>query len=637
MTLICKLNYLMLYFLLNLRRRTDGRHLLATTATDSTMTEVRRLQSSGDATSSNDNFGLFATTAYDEGDVILTESPLVVLSPLVASSSTHQTSASASAASSADENVRSQFDASAFAATDSECKSKKSNAVSVKDDSSPASILGDLVLSPNVLEKLISSSSPHSLEARTKKLRGMILAVATYAAYPPNNDVSAKSEGDDAGTTKEKLFELYHPSLHAENKQDEEVNALELAKLAVLSCKELSASGSALRNLLINKGDESGEDELTKLALIYSCNAFEGGRIYHRLSRANHSCNPNAVVVEGDTADVSVVKAACSIKEGDEITISYLGKFLFGGYAVRQRKLRVEKHFVCRCERCSSSGDLASRIPCPLCHPRTGRYLDEDIMFDEGDDDNDGTTLKIAYAIPENGMTAEERNLHCPTCKGIATAATDASIKKKKEGMSIRYMVAAEDKTYDRFESNHFGAKDGVELTDQDIDMPLLQMAMSTCGSKHWITHFLTLSLMEESLASFQSTLMSLGQTSEEEVDAETMEDLLVDIAECADGLEKAYEYAQSLKLNLDPAHWLFDYTVGLARTCVALGDAKSMKYGSDWVTRVESYATKFEGDNIQKVVKAVRDAWKRGNNKDAPSVEEKEDDSENIKRRKVG
>lgn len=42
--------------------------------------------------------------------------------------------------------------------------------------------------------------------------------------------------------------------------------------------------------------------------------------------------------------------------------------------------LREEKHFACECERCTDNarvGDLAS-----LCHPRTGWYLNEDVMFE---------------------------------------------------------------------------------------------------------------------------------------------------------------------------------------------------------------------------------------------------------------
>ena len=104
---------------------------------------------------------------------------------------------------------------------------------------------------------------------------------------------------------------------------------------------------------------------------------------------------------------------------------------------------------------------------------------------------------------------------------------------------------------------------------------------------------------------------MSLGENPEE--DAEMMEELLTDIAEVADGLQRAYAFASSLELNQDPAHWLFDYTLGLARTLVGLGDEKSQRYGAEWIKRVVNHVEKFEGDGINMVVRTIQDAWKRG------------------------
>jgi hypothetical protein len=52
---------------------------------------------------------------------------------------------------------------------------------------------------------------------------------------------------------------------------------------------------------------------------------------------------------------------------------------------------------------------------------------------------------------------------------------------------------------------------DNTEETEQDIDCQYLQMAMSVCGSWHLATHFLNLSLIKDSLASFYSTLLAFG------------------------------------------------------------------------------------------------------------------------------
>ncbi len=90
---------------------------------------------------------------------------------------------------------------------------------------------------------------------------------------------------------------------------------------------------------------------------------------------------------------------------------------------------------------------------------------------------------------------------------------------------------------------------------------------------------------------------------------------MLVEIAKAADGIEQAFAFASSLGLRLDPAHWLFDYVVGLARALVGLGDVKSQKYASRWIGRVKNYAEKFENDGMKRVVVALRDAWKRETN----------------------
>ena len=580
------------------------------------------------ANGQSQQFGLFATSDYQAGDVILEESPIAVFSHLLeASLSSSNQKPDVGSVSSVRDGIRSQFTKASFAA---ETKSEKGDeSDKQKEKISP---LINLIIPKHVIDKM-KSSSDQSIEARTKKLRGMILAAATYATYPLSDE-----------ETKQKLLELYHPSL--ETVDNEEVKAIELAKLAIECCKELAAPDTSLYKLLHNtNGKEDPESEIVKILLIYSCNAFEGGRIYHKLSRANHSCNPNAVVVEGETADVSILKAACPISKGSEITISYLGKELYAGYPVRQRKLRIEKHFECKCTRCTGNNgkdilsnkattalslDLASRIPCPICHPRSSRYLDEDLMFDEEDDD-----LQVCYALAENGMTVEERSLHCTSCGGVTSVTTEGSVRKKKEGMTIKYMIMAEDKVYDQIETNKFSEGEMGTSDEQEVDRSLLQVATATCGAKHWTTQILNLDIIEETLASLQATLMSMDAENDEKM----MEEVFTDIAECADGIEKAFTYAKSLKLNLDPAHWLFDYVLGLSRILVGLGDEKSQKYGADWITRVEDYADKYESEGMKKVVDAIKNAWKR--NKEIGGSESRANDEEGdgqveTKRRKL-
>ncbi|KAL9185098.1 hypothetical protein ACHAXT_002875 [Thalassiosira profunda] len=559
------------------------------------MTEVRALPGGG--------AGLFATVVYAEGDEIFAESPLAVLSAAAPSSS---------------DDVPAQFNPSSLnAAPSTEAASGKTTGGSSSNASPSSILLNDLVLPKDIMGQLSTVFSGYDLQYRTSKLRGMLVALASYSANPPSEEA------------KRKLFELYHPSLDGDN-NDAEKDALGLANLALQCGKKMAAADSALKSLL-----KKNKEEALKLLLVYSCNSFEGGRIYHQLSRANHSCNPNAVVVEGrGSKDVSVLKAACDIAAGEEICISYLGRYLYAGYPVRQKVLRANKHFVCRCERCGGdsgndgSGDLASHIPCPACHPRSGRYLEEDVMFAS---DEDG--VKVCYAVPTNGLKAEERSLRCGSCN---TTTTYDSLETK-EGQAIKYMCMAEEKVFDRLQSCSDGGdeKGASEEAETEVDQQFLQMATGICGAQHWTTHFLTLSLIEESLASFHATLMTMGQ--DQDKDAEAMEELFVEIAEAADGIEKAYAFASSLKMNLDPAHWLFDYTVGLARTLVGLGDVKSQKYGATWIEKVESYAEKFEGDGMRKVVIALRDAWKRGESEEPEGKSDVQEwQQDNNKRQKI-
>jgi hypothetical protein len=652
------------------------------------MAEVRELFSNavlsdGAPVHHYNQYGLFATKAYSEGDVIFTESPLVVLS----------STSSASFSAADNKSLRLQFTPSSF-------RTPTGTAKDDNDSISTSSIINELVLPSSGKEdggNNINTTSPRM----ETNIRGMVLALASYAI------IQSQISHEDMS----KLLGLYHPSLVAtpatnssngdssNNNQCTELNidAMKQAKLAIQYARIMAVTGSKLESLLLSQTQQhknvSGVDNnndyvdndcetLIKILLIYSCNAFEGGRLYHTLSRCNHSCNPNAVVVEGSgdgassneekganmkcsNNDVSILKAACDIAPGEEITISYLGKYLFASYPIRQRLLQANKHFVCCCDRCAGGGDLASRVPCPICHPRTGRYLEEDVMFDDDDEaggsnDDDNNGLRVNYAIPSNGITAEERSLYCPGCKKTSTIDGGGSMRKKKEGLSIKYMCMAEDKVFDRLNNGNYNSKqvtngiirvadvgggDDTE-TQQEIDQQFLQLSTSVCGAKHWSNHFMNLSLIEDSLATFHSTLLTLGQQQELDSNKDAdIEELFVEIAEVADGIKRAYKFASSLNLKLDPSHWLFDYTVGLARTLVGLGDVKSQKYASNWITKVEKYANQFENDRMIKVVIALRDAWTRNESnihddkESCPNeqCESEEINNEDAKRRKIG
>jgi hypothetical protein len=171
-------------------------------------------------------------------------------------------------------------------------------------------------------------------------------------------------------------------------------------------------------------------------------------------------------------------------------------------------------------------------------------------------------------------------------------------------------------------------------------------MATSTCGSWLWVTHFLNLSLIKDSLASFPSMILALrGQDpADGNRAAVTLEGLYLEIAEAPNGIEQAFKFALSLELRLDPAHWLFDYAIGLARVLMRLGDVKLTKYWSGWIEKAEKYAKRFENDGMRKVIVALRDAWK-GEAKDPDDIKisgsgkhcESQDAREDSKQRKIG
>jgi hypothetical protein len=134
-------------------------------------------------------------------------------------------------------------------------------------------------------------------------------------------------------------------------------------------------------------------------------------------------------------------------------------------------------------------------------------------MFDDDDGmGDDGNGLQVSYAIPSNGASVEERLLYCHNCKGITTVdggGGGGSIRKRKEGMAIKYMCMAEDKVFDRLNNGLYGELKNSNLvttttttttttgggdddmeTQHEIDQQFLQMATSVCGSQHWSTHF---------------------------------------------------------------------------------------------------------------------------------------------------
>mmetsp|Transcript_34293 Transcript_34293/g.69177 ORF Transcript_34293/g.69177 Transcript_34293/m.69177 type:complete len:457 (+) Transcript_34293:4050-5420(+) len=445
----------------------------------------------------------------------------------------------------------------------------------------------------------------------------MVTAAGTYAVAFANNGVD--------NDTRRRILTLYAPNI--ESPGDDERQIVSTACAALKYCRENAADGSNLA-ALVNGDNHEKQKECLQIMLVWSCNAFEGGVLYEKTSRANHSCDSNAIVRESSvfsslaacaSADTSgssnnrdsgfhqpknqQLVAATTIQAGDEITISYLGIFAYAGGSVRQDQLRRTKHFTCRCSRCTGC-DNASAVPCPSCHPRVNdRYLDEEVQYD------DEKTVKYAY--PKNAYVATQ-GVRCEHChESTSTASLMTMVKKVTD--KVAYRLEQSTGTLSK------NSDDAAADADQEIDEQLFHLASSVLGARHWTTNVMALSMLERQLSAIHSATLMGGSAPD-----------LTELAECIDTLQRLWNFVGGLELRADAGHLLSGPTIGVARALVSLGDVKSRKYAAEWVARVEDYVQKFEEDGMAKVAEALKESWKRVDlqavtNEDMEEVEEEE------------
>ena len=87
----------------------------------------------------------------------------------------------------------------------------------------------------------------------------------------------------------------------------------------------------------------------------------EGVALYERQACVNHSCEPNAEVVFAHNDTTLSLVATQALKAGEQVFISYLDEAVQGsGRHTRQRWLRENYLFTCRCARCLRQTDDAS-------------------------------------------------------------------------------------------------------------------------------------------------------------------------------------------------------------------------------------------------------------------------------------
>lgn len=110
---------------------------------------------------------------------------------------------------------------------------------------------------------------------------------------------------------------------------------------------------------------------LQRLVSAWRYNSFghhkeDGLVLYNRISMCSHSCDPTCCWSYGED-DAFVLRARVALKEGDELTISYLqDEDLLKSTLVRRAKLQNWR-FTCACERCNKVIDTGRGFKCRTC------------------------------------------------------------------------------------------------------------------------------------------------------------------------------------------------------------------------------------------------------------------------------
>jgi uncharacterized protein YgfB (UPF0149 family) len=367
--------------------------------------------------------------------------------------------------------------------------------------------------------------------------------------------------------TKHALLRLYHPTNEPSKLEDPIVDC---AKQATDYIREQMKTSDSF--------DDS--QVLQKVMLIWACNSFQGGRIYEQISRVNHSCNPNALIVSDGESQKLV--AATTIQKGDELDISYLGLMLYAETQTRRDLLQQDKYFTCTCSRCSSTSDLAARIPCPTCHPRQApqQVLDEEVQYDD-----DQTTKYISSL-----------DVTCQTCQ-TKPKGTDTT-KLQKTMSSVCQKITS----YLREQESTVKKDDEDEQEEEEqVLEEYVSLASTVLGDKHWTTNLLLLMHLDRRLSTLSQQMITTQEPP-----------ALDDVAEAIDSLERVVRFVQGLELSLHMGHVLDNCFLGIARALVSLGDQKSQKYAATWLEKIQPYVDLFESEGRQKVVQALSVAWKQ-------------------------
>ena len=112
----------------------------------------------------------------------------------------------------------------------------------------------------------------------------------------------------------------------------------------------------ALRQMLANRMErflEVSSEEALKVMNIMDTNGFHNG-VCLKMSRFNHSCQPNAQYFWNEDTNTRDVRALRDINQGEEITCSYSPDIAgsIGSRKERRARLKEDFNFDCNCNAC---------------------------------------------------------------------------------------------------------------------------------------------------------------------------------------------------------------------------------------------------------------------------------------------
>ncbi|XP_011269215.2 SET and MYND domain-containing protein 4 isoform X1 [Camponotus floridanus] len=149
--------------------------------------------------------------------------------------------------------------------------------------------------------------------------------------------------------TSEYLPESMKTADTAHNKLSNE--ELFIAELLLHNLQLLQFNSHEISELIKPKGEKT----LSKAKSI-----FIGGGVYPTVAMLNHSCNPG--VIRYFIGTTMVVRAARTIRAGEEISENYGPIFTTTPENERKRRLRVQYWFDCNCEACSGHWPLLEEL-----------------------------------------------------------------------------------------------------------------------------------------------------------------------------------------------------------------------------------------------------------------------------------